>query len=219
MVHNITKDTKQYKLYYQIRTAIINNEYLPGTMLTERVLCDKYNVSRTPVREALRQLTNEGMVEHVTGKGSFVANIAFEDIIEIFEMREALEKEAVKLFILKDDGTLKNKLEECFNEQLLYSNTDPAKFMEKDMEFHLLIVEGAKNKRLKAVLETIYDQIKMMAISAKNDDKLKKMAQIHHQKIMEAVRTKDITLAEQSIVEHILEIKKYHISKFIVGSN
>jgi DNA-binding GntR family transcriptional regulator len=73
-----SKETKQQWLYSQIKTAIINNEYLPGTMLTERALCDKYDVSRTPIREALRQLANEGMVQHIIGKGAFVADVSFE---------------------------------------------------------------------------------------------------------------------------------------------
>jgi DNA-binding GntR family transcriptional regulator len=212
------KETKQQWLYSQIKTAIINNEYLPGTMLTERALCDKYDVSRTPIREALRQLANEGMIQHIIGKGAFVAEVSFENMIEIFEMREALERQAVKLFILKDDGTLALELEKCFEEQMTYENTDPVKFMEKDMEFHFLLAEGAKNKRLLYALETIYDQIEMMAISAENDENLRLMARRHHQHVLEAVREKNVELGEKYIVEHILEVKKYHMSKYMISS-
>lgn len=212
------KETKQQWLYSQIKAAIINNEYLPGTMLTERALCDKYDVSRTPVREALKQLANEGMLQHIIGKGAFVAEISFEAMIEIFEMREALEREAVKLFILKDDGSLAEELEKCFREQMACENTDPVKFMEKDMEFHFLIAEGAKNKRLSYALETIYDQIEMMAISAENDENLRNMARRHHQSVLEAIHKQDAELGEKAIVEHILEIKKYHMSKYMISS-
>lgn len=212
------KETKQQWLYSQIKKAIINNEYLPGTMLTERALCDKYDVSRTPIREALRQLTNEGMVQHIIGKGAFVAEVSFENMVEIFEMREALERQAVKLFILKDDGTLALKLKKCFEEQMTYENTDPVKFMEKDMEFHFLLAEGAKNRRLLYALETIYDQIEMMAISAENDENLREMARSHHKRILDAVREKNLDIGEKSIVDHILEIKKYHMSKYMVSS-
>jgi len=213
-----TKETKQQWLYSKIKKAIINNEYLPGTMLTERALCDKYDVSRTPIREALRQLANEGMVQHIIGKGAFVAEVSFENMVEIFEMREALERQAVKLFILKDDGTLASELAKCFKEQMTYENTDPVKFMEKDMDFHFLIAEGAKNKRLVYALETIYDQIEMMAISAENDENLREMAGRHHQDILDAVRKKDVELGERCIVEHILEVKKYHMSKYMISS-
>ena len=212
------KETKQQQLYSQIKGAIINNEYLPGTMLTERALCDKYDVSRTPIREALRQLANEGMVQHIIGKGAFVAEVSFEDMVEIFEMREALEREAINLFILKDDGSLAEKLDECFKEQMAYENTDPVKFMEKDMEFHFLLAEGAKNRRLLNALETIYDQIEMMAISAENDENLRNMAGGHHQNILDAVRKQDVELGEKYIVEHIVEVKKYHMSKYMISS-
>jgi DNA-binding GntR family transcriptional regulator len=212
------KETKQKWLYEQIKKAIIGNEYLQGAILSERSLCEKYEVSRTPIREALQQLANEGMVEQIVGKGAFVAKIAFEDMIEIFEMREALEREAVKLFIIKNDAKLAERLQECFKTQRAYEDVDPAKFMDKDMESHLIIAEGAKNKRLLAALTTIYDQIKMMAISAKNDEGLRKMSRGHHQKIMDAVLKRDVQTAEQCIVEHIVEMKNYHISRYSISS-
>jgi DNA-binding GntR family transcriptional regulator len=217
-VNGIQKETKQKWLYDQIKKAIIGNEYLPGAMLVERSLCEQYEISRTPVREALRQLANEGMVEQIIGKGAFVAEISFGDMIEIFEMREALEREAIKLFIIKNDTALIEKLQECFETQIKYEDSDPVKFMDKDMESHFIIAEGAKNKRLTAALATIYGQIEMMAISAKNDENLRKMARGHHQKIMDAILKQDIPLAEQCIVEHIVAVKKYHISKHSISS-
>jgi DNA-binding GntR family transcriptional regulator len=213
-VNGAGKETKQKWLYNQIKKAIINNEYPSGTMLVERSLCDKYDISRTPVREALRQLANEGMVEQIVGKGAFVAEISFENMIEIFEMREALEREAIKLFIIKNDPNLTEQLRECIEAQTECENTDPAKFMNKDMESHFIIAAGAKNKRLSAALTTLYDQIKMMAISVENDENLRKMAQKHHQRILDAVLRQDIQLAEQSIAEHIVGVKNYHMSRY-----
>jgi DNA-binding FadR family transcriptional regulator len=90
--------------------------------------------------------------------------------------------------------------------------------MDKDMESHSIIAAGAKNKRLSAALATIYDQIEMMAISAENDEHLRKMAHEHHQKILDAVLKRDIKLAEQSIVEHIVGVKNYHMSKYSISS-
>jgi DNA-binding GntR family transcriptional regulator len=213
-VNGAGKETKQKWLYNQIKKAIIDNEYPPGTMLVERSLCDKYEISRTPVREALRQLANEGMVEQIVGKGAFVAEISFENMVEIFEMREALEREAIKLFIIKNDPKLVERLRECIEAQTECENTDPVKFMDKDMESHFIIAAGAKNKRLLSALSTIYDQIEMMAISVENDENLRKMAQEHHRKILDAVLSRDIQSAEQSIVEHIVGVKKYHMSRY-----
>ena len=62
-----------------------------GTFLIERELCKALNVSRTPIREALQQLATEGLVEFIPGKGAFVAGITYEDIIEVYDVREILE--------------------------------------------------------------------------------------------------------------------------------
>jgi DNA-binding GntR family transcriptional regulator len=213
-----SEETRKYGLYSQIKEAIITSEYSPGTILIERALCEKYDISRTPVREVLRQLANEGLIELIPRKGAFVSKIAFEDMIEIFEVREALERQAIKLFILKDDGSMEEKLKQCFDAQLGYVETAPDKNMEKDMEFHFLIAEGARNKRLFNSLETIYDQIKMLAISVENDRNLRKMAESHHKKVLEAILKHDVELGERCIVEHIIEVKNYHISKYITSS-
>lgn len=212
------KKTKTQWIYSEIRKAILNNVYLPGTMLVERVLCDKYDVSRTPIREALKQLINEGLLCQIVGTGTFVSEESFEDMIEIFEMREALEREAIKLFIIKDNDILINKLEECYKTQMICENSDPVNFMERDMDFHFIIADGAKNRRLIYALEMIYDQIRMMAMSAENDGNLRSMARLHHQKIIDAVRKRDVELGEKCIVEHIIEVKKYHMSKYIASS-
>jgi DNA-binding GntR family transcriptional regulator len=217
-VNGAGKETKQKYLYIQIKKAIIDNEYPPGTMLAERSLCNKYEVSRTPVREALRQLANEGMVEQIVGKGAFVAEISFENMIEIFEMREALEREAIKLFIIKNDPKLVERLRECIETESECENSDPAEFMDKAMESHFIIAVGAKNKRLSASLAAVHDQIKMMAGSVRNDENLRKIVREHHRKILDSVLKRDIQSAEQNIVEHIVSVKKYHMSKYSTSS-
>jgi DNA-binding GntR family transcriptional regulator len=133
-------------------------------------------------------------------------------------MREALEREAIKLFIIKNDEALTERLKECFKTQMEYENTDPVKFMDNDMQFHFIIAEGAKNKRLTGALATIYDQVEMMAVSAKNDENLRKMARVHHQKIIDAILKRDVRMSEQCIVEHIVEVKNYHIARHSISS-
>jgi DNA-binding FadR family transcriptional regulator len=90
--------------------------------------------------------------------------------------------------------------------------------MDKDMEFHRLIAEGARNRRLVNALGMIYGQIAIMAVSAKNDETLRKQAHYHHQKILDAIMRQDVQLGEQSVLEHIIEIKEYHISRYMVAS-
>lgn len=209
------KETKYHIVYFALKDAIINNKYAPGTMLTERELCDTYNVSRTPVREALRQLANEGMVELVIGRGAFVARPSIENMIETYEIREALEKMAIKLFIMKSGGSLNERLVQIFKEQSIYKDSDPQLFMKKDMEFHYIIAEGARNKQLFNMIKVVYEQVKFLAFSGDNDLKLRNLALANHQAIVNAVLEGDIQKAEQSVVDHVAEIRSYYLSKYM----
>ena len=159
--------SKQEYVYSVIRKQIIENKYKPGSMLVERTISAELNISRTPVREAFRRLAQDGLVSITPGKGVFVADISIENMLEIFELREALEKMAIKLLLLKGNNDMIKLVEQCAEEQQeAYKNGDGELFMKKDMEFHNLIAEGSRNGRLVNGIRSIYDQVQMLAISA-----------------------------------------------------
>jgi len=206
--------TKQEYVYDEIRKRIIDNIYKPGTMLIERSISDELGISRTPVREALRRLASVGLVNILPQKGVFVTDISISKLIELFELREALEKMAVKLLIQKADDELFKIVETCAKEQLqAYKDGNADLFMRKDMEFHNLIAKGSGNARLADNIADIYDLISMLAISVKNDGSLLKLAWKHHERILRAIRNRNTNEAEMAIMRHIVEIKEYHIVK------
>lgn len=100
----------------KLRSAIMNFQLLPGDRLVERDLCDRLGVSRTSVREALRHLESEGLVEFADAKGPQVAIITLADAVDIYELRCVLEGLIVQLFTLrakaKDIKALEKALEE-----------------------------------------------------------------------------------------------------------
>ena len=79
------------KAYEALRDAILRNELGPGTLLSENSLAEQLHVSRTPVRAALKRLQEEGFVRIMPRRGVLVRNISAEDIVELYQMREALE--------------------------------------------------------------------------------------------------------------------------------
>ena len=205
--------SKQEYVYNEIRRRIIDNVYKPGTRLVERSIGEELNVSRTPVREAFKRLEQDGFVQ-ISGRGALVSEISIDNMLEIFEMREALEKMAIKLFLLKANNEMFERLENCAREQqAAYDKGDADLYMKKDMEFHNLIAEGSKNGRLINGIRGIYDQVSMLAISAENDAALLTMAVKQHNEIMAAIKSRDIQRAENAITNHIVDTKKYHISK------
>jgi DNA-binding GntR family transcriptional regulator len=206
--------SKQEYVYNVIRKQIIENRYKPGSMLVERTIGAELNISRTPVREAFRRLAEGGLLNIRPGKGVFVADISIENMLEIFELREALEKMAIRLLLLKGNNDMIKLVERYAEEQQEASeNGDGKLFMAKDMEFHNLIAEGSGNGRLTNAIREIYDQVKMLAISAEDDPALLKMAGEQHAAILAAIKSRDIEKAEEVMMKHIVETKIYHLSK------
>ncbi len=207
--------SKKQQAYEKIKKMIIDNEVEKDAPLVERVLCEKLGISRTPVREALRELANDGLVNIIDGKGVYVKRIDFKDMIEIFEVREALERKAIQLFIERLDPESLEQFRKYMAEQEEAYRLDRHKeFMETDMKIHFLIADGAKNRHLKDYIVSIYDQIRQIAISSKDDKRTRDMAMQAHQKILKAVEERDIPSAEQAIIEHIEETMQIHKDRY-----
>ncbi|MGI6040806.1 MAG: GntR family transcriptional regulator [Candidatus Alectryocaccobium sp.] len=207
--------SKKKQAYDQIKKMIIENEVEKDAPLVERVLCERLGISRTPVREALRELAADGLVNIIEGKGVYVKRIDFKDMIEIFEVREALERKAIQLFIERMDEESFKKLEEYMKEQEeAYSLEKHKEFMDVDMKIHFLIADGARNSHLKDYIVLIYDQIRQIAISSKDDTVIRDMAMNAHRKILKAVEERDVEAAEKAVVEHINDTMKIHKDRY-----
>ena len=85
------KNNKKIAVYEKIKERIIDGSLAPGLPINENDFAQDLNVSKTPIREALRQLEREGLVENIPGRGSAVSHITFQDIRDIFETREIIE--------------------------------------------------------------------------------------------------------------------------------
>lgn len=207
--------SKKQIAYDGIKKIIVNGKVKKDAPLVERQLCEMLGISRTPVREALRELANDELVEVIEGKGVYVKKIEFRDMIEIFEMREALERMAMKLFMER----IQDEKIELFQtymaaQEEAYKNDEHEAFMDIDMKIHVAIADGAQNARLRNAISVIYDQIKQMAISAKDDSKVRDIAIRAHRKMLDAILAGDSKAAQEAIVEHIVEVKSIHRERY-----
>lgn len=209
------KQTKQEYVYQAIRGSLLRSEYAFGTQLTEEQLCQNLGVSRTPVREAIRRLTAEGLLESTPGIGLMVPYIRLDDLIEIYEMREGLECLAIRLFLEKSMAGSPAPLSEClFRQQKALEQSDFTDFMKWDMEFHHIIYHGTNNRRLARSLDSIYEQVNRLALSNKNDHELCEIAFGSHQKICDAVLRRDIRDAVEAARSHIEALKKHYLKLY-----
>ena len=212
--------SKKQIAYDAIKEGIISGKYKTGEQLVERNLCEALGISRTPVREALIALTEEGLLKMDSGRGVFVAKLKFEDMAELYDLRESLECLAVKLMVDRATPDEKQVLKKMFDEEKeCLEKGDYDKFMHLDMDFHKQIAAFSRNKRLYAMLNSIYAPISMMAFMTKDEPKVQTSAISGHQALMDAIMAGDTEKAVKAMSDHVIAIRTHHTDKYYLFSS
>ena len=142
-------------LLAKLQKDILSGRFRPGDKLTEQALCEEYGVSRTPIREALRQLEESGLVEMKLNRGAFVVGMSRQDYEDMFELRKACEVQAVKWAIERITDDEMEKLEETFEFMEFYTmRQDIDKMLVINAGFHQVIYEAAHNRMLLKMLSS-----------------------------------------------------------------
>lgn len=191
-------------VFEAIREAIINGDLKQGERLMETQLAEQMGVSRTPVREAIRKLELEGFVVMIPRKGAYVAGLSLKDIVDVFEIRGALEALAGSLAAerMTDD-----ELEEL--ERLLVrigecaERNDVEQFVELDTQFHDILFQASRNARLSQMINNLRDQIQRFRTTSLAYPGRLKYAFDEHKKIVEALSERDSELVAALAKEHI----------------
>ena len=193
-------------VFKTLRNAIIHGELKPGERLMEEKLAKNLEVSRTPVREAIRMLELEGLVVMIPRRGAEVARITVEDLQEALEVRMAIEDLSVRLASLRIDEEGKEKLRkasEAFDAAL--EKKDVVKIAEKDERFHDVIFEATKNRRLINLAHNLREQVYRYRYEYVKDfsshDKLSRELA----RIMDAILNGDVVRAQQAMRGHIYD--------------
>ena len=189
-----------------LRESITKGDFPPGMHLVEIPLAEKLGISRGPLREALRILETEGMIESFPGRGSFVTQISERNIREIYSLRIILETEAVKLAI--QNGTVEgmDKLNEILQAMFAAAKEkDISEVSSLDFQFHTQIWDMADHKLLKEILEGINIQIKRYVTVHTTLYKDLTKGISDHENILEALRKQDEAEAIELINKHLKE--------------
>ncbi|MCL6560377.1 MAG: GntR family transcriptional regulator, partial [Firmicutes bacterium] len=176
----------------------------PGERLMEIQLAEEMGVSRTPVREAIRKLELEGFVVMVPRKGAYVAGISVKDIVDVFEVRAALEALAAGLAAERITEEELDKLERSLvqiNE--LSSGDNISAIVEGDINFHDVIYRASRNQRLVQIITHLQEQIHRFRMTSLSQPGRTKVAIDEHKKIVEAISDRNIELAQTLAREHI----------------
>jgi DNA-binding GntR family transcriptional regulator len=187
-----------------LRRAIIAGRLRPGTRLLERELCLALRASRTTVREALRQLEAEGLVETIRGRGVAVRLMDERQLRDIYEAREALEPLAVRLFIERAAPQVQAELEKAF-EQLANACEagDVAAIIEAKFRFDGALFKGSGNELLQKLAAAIGARVAYLrrASLSRPGRPMQSLQEIGQ--IMAAIRAGDAEAAQTACIFHI----------------
>lgn len=202
----MAKEALRDKAYAYLYESIINYNYLPGDVIIEQCVSDELKISRTPVREALKVLEQEGLVIHVPARGTFVKDISAHDIEEIMELRILFEtyalKSAIKILSDSDLDRIKSNFASITN----YSSDED--YYNADRILHTSIIKCIRNTRMITFHTMIETQLeRFRRISSKTPDRLSK-SYSEHLSIIEAIRSHDLEKAEIVLVKHLNNVKE-----------
>lgn len=194
--------------YERLKLMILDGELAGGEPLVERSLATRLNVSRTPIRETIIRLQNEGLVRTIEGKGAFVASYTIEDLIEIYHVREGLEPVAARLSCphLPMERLLyfeKRLRAQAAEPDARYTN--PGAWNRLGRDFHNLFIIGCQSGRIIRIMEELQDQIELFRGLHRtiSPNALSNSSVEEHLQILQALKARDPERAEYAVRTHI----------------
>lgn len=207
--------------YSYIQKKIVNGELPVGQQVSEASLAREIGISRTPVREAIQQLVREGLVEQVPRLGTLVKALGRRDVVELYELREALEPFAVGHAAqrigsadLERCGRLCDEIHQLNDEARRtgverLSGAKLLRFLAADMGFHMILVRAGGNERIQKIVADSRVLIRIFNIHRQeHDHKILDETEQFHSQILTAVGEKDSERAREMMAQHIAASKR-----------
>jgi len=187
------------RAYHELRRLIVSLELAPGAVIDERDLIERLGIGRTPIREALRRLALERLVEVYPRRGMFVTGVDVRQLARLSEVRAVLEPEAARLAAERATGADRADLEALLEEL----DSGESELMALDERIHRAVYRAARNDLLEATLEQYYAlalRIWMLALERTQD--LEEAVEAHRD-LVEAIRDGDGERAAQVMRDHV----------------
>ena len=192
----------------ELRQSIISGRLNPGERLVERELIAMMGVSRTVIREALRQLESEGLVAIVPNKGPVVRSMTLEEAQDLYAIRAVLEGLAARLFTEHADDAQVEQLDKALHGVAdAFETGDPERILEAKNTFYDVLFAGARSQTLSSMIAMLHGRIRRwraIGLSHPQRSVDRQQESIRNLRVMlRAVRARDAKLAEQAIREDV----------------
>lgn len=189
-------NSQAYAAYNEIKRRVLAGEFAPNARLREVEVADLLALGRTPVREALKRIQDEGLLRHEPGRGLVVAVMDQQEVGELYAMREALESTAAALA-----ARYANEAEILNMEAILQEGGDDP--VELNLRFHEALYSAAHNRYLIRLVRSMTDTTYLLGRSTLDAPERAGVAMHEHVAIMEAIRRRDPEAAAQAARHHI----------------
>ncbi len=200
----ITALSLPQNLFNKLRDDILQGKIARGEKLTEQRICQDYNVSRTPVREAFQKLELDGLIQIIPNRGAFVIGLSMQDIEDMYELRKAYEAIAVKWAIERMTDKEFEELEEAYDIMEFYTQKGEAdKMLQINMHFHQLIYNATGNRMLQHVLTSYQVYTKNTKVSSEYIREYLEEVLAEHRDIFLAFKAKDKEAATVASIRHM----------------
>lgn len=192
-------------IYNSLYKAILSGSLPPGEHVPELELSRTFNTSQGPVREALKRLEQEGLVNRIPHKGTFVSRITREEVLEVYALRTLIESIALKRFIFRANEEDIRKLQGFVDTmRQAASETDVSTLVEQDMSFHRYICSGSGSKILFQIWSIIHGKARLASAAADRFHRinLNEIAELH-QPLLNSIFSRESERALHLIKMHI----------------
>jgi GntR family transcriptional repressor for pyruvate dehydrogenase complex len=222
-VYRVVKTSRLFEqIVQQVEDSILNNQLKPGDQLpAERDLAQRFGVSRTAVREAVKTLREKGLVEAYTGRGTFVTNGTSQAIRQsldlmirinqqegsanLAELRQVLEPEIAALAAPRIEEQLLSTMREAV--VIMDRNLhDPDAYVEADLDFHLALAEAVGNPLILSLLDSIVGLLREQRSRIFKVDGGPERGQFHHKRILAAIEKRDPDKAREAMRAHLKQV-------------
>jgi len=196
--------TLQKKVSQVLREEILKGQFQPGERLKQDHLAKRLGVSRMPLREALKQLEFEGLVENIPHKGAIIRELSMEQIDEIYTLRSLLEGMALEKSVVNLE---KSDLDELYKLIIIMESSEqnPSEYIKASMEYHRILLKGNKWEKLLSIIDQLSSGIPNITPFLLEDQI--KQSNIEHRLIFEAVKDGESQKAAKHLSKHITRTK------------
>uniref|UniRef100_UPI004048303A GntR family transcriptional regulator n=1 Tax=Polynucleobacter sp. TaxID=2029855 RepID=UPI004048303A len=191
-------------IFQKLRSLLVEGAIPPGSKLNERELAESLNVSRTPIREAIRRLAADGLVELITNRGAIAVQLSKADVIHTFEVIAQLEAYSGELAAQNISDAALSELEALQYEMMAsYARRDLSSYYKLNLRIHSLITQAANNPILSQLFSQVNARIEALRFRSNKDGIKWEKAVQEHQEMIDALKAHDSARMRKVMISHV----------------